>query len=165
MTHDIPPAEPTGHGWPAIARNSDAMVVLDRTFGSGELSALREEVRACAIQSGFSEDRATDVVLAVHELAANTIVHGGGTGRLRAWKLARSLQCQVDDGDLMRSFERADQNGVKDIQPGAPGSVSVNSLPSEPGHGLWVVGRLADQTQSLSGSRGTSITVTFGLSR
>jgi len=147
-----------------MARDGNPMPVLDLTFGSGELSALREEVRTCAIQSGFSEDRAIDVVLAVHELAANTIVHGGGTGRLRAWKLARSLQCQVDDGDLMRLLDRAAQNGVKDTQPGAPDPASVNSLPSEPGHGLSVVRQLADQTQSLSGSRGTSITVTFDLS-
>lgn len=168
MTRDIPPGEPAesaGQGWPAIARDGHPMPVLDLKFGPGELAALREEVRACAIQSGFPEDRATEIVLAVHELAANTIVHGGGAGRLRAWKLARSLQYQVDDGDLMRFFERAGQNGVKDLQPGVTNSASVNSLPSEPGHGLSVVRQLADQTQSLSGSQGTSITLTFGLSR
>jgi two-component sensor histidine kinase len=40
-----------------------------------------------------------DVVLAVHELAANAIRHGAGAGRLRVWKLVRELCCQVDDGE------------------------------------------------------------------
>ena len=31
---------------------------------------------------------AGDVVLAVHELAANVVCHGGGKGRLRVWHLA-----------------------------------------------------------------------------
>ena len=38
----------------------------------------------------------------------------------------------------------------------------MNSLPSEPGHGLWVAQQLADQMQSLSGPGGTSVLVRFG---
>jgi hypothetical protein len=47
-------------------------------FDSGALVTLREEVRECAIQSGISEDRAEDMVLVIHELAANAVVHDGG---------------------------------------------------------------------------------------
>ncbi len=43
-------------------------------------------------QAGLSEDRASDVVLAVHELAANAIAHGAGHGRLRLWDLARRVE-------------------------------------------------------------------------
>lgn len=45
------------------------------------------------------------------------------------------------------------------------GRMLMNSLPCVPGHGLWVVQQVADQVRSLSGPRGTSIMVTFGLSR
>src|SRR5690242_21077812 len=100
-------------------------------FDSGALLTLREEVRECAIHSGISEDRAEDMVLAIHELAANAVVHDGGSGRLRVWKLATALQCQVDDADLMR-FPQAgpSRDGMGGSQLGsAPGPVSADSLP------------------------------------
>ena len=170
MTDDVPsrPAGPYGRDgqeWPALAKDSSAVPVLDLTFDSGILPELRADLWACAIQSGFSEDRVRDIVLAVHELAANTIVHDGQAGRLRAWELAGALHCQVDDGDLMRSLEElASRDGMTGIRSSrAWDSVSVNSLPCEPGHGLAVVRQLADQAQSLSSPRGTSILITFGL--
>jgi anti-sigma regulatory factor (Ser/Thr protein kinase) len=118
-------------------------------FDSGALVTLREEVRECAIQSGISEDRAEDMVLAIHELAANAVVHDGGAGRLRVWKLATALQCQVDDGDLMRFLKAGpSRDGLGGMQPGSASSpVSVSSLPSEKGHGLWVARKLADQVK------------------
>ena len=92
------------------------------------------------------------MVLAVHELAANAVCHGGGAGRLRAWNLAGALYCQVDDG-----------NSPASGQPeGSAGPAAANSLPCEPGHGLWVVQQLADQMQSLSGPDGTSVLIRFG---
>jgi anti-sigma regulatory factor (Ser/Thr protein kinase) len=136
-------------------------------FDSGALLTLREEVRECAIRSGISEDRAEDMVLAVHELAANAVVHDGGAGRLRVWKLATALHCQVDDADLMR-FPTAgpSRDGMGGIQPGSASSpVSADSLPSEKGHGLWLVRKLADQVKTLSGPRGTRVLIAFDLSR
>jgi anti-sigma regulatory factor (Ser/Thr protein kinase) len=136
-------------------------------FDSGALVTLREEVRECAIQSGISEDRAEDMVLVIHELAANAVVHDGGAGRLRIWKLATALQCQVDDADLMRSSKAGSSRaGMEGMQPGsAPSPVSVDSLPSEKGHGLWLVRKLADQAKTLSGPHGTRVLVAFDLSR
>jgi anti-sigma regulatory factor (Ser/Thr protein kinase) len=90
-------------------------------------------------------DQAADVVLAVHELAANAVTHGRETGRLRVWDLAGALHCQVDDGD-----------------PPAPGDPArASRLPDPAGHGLWVVRHIADQMQIASGPRGTRVTVTF----
>lgn len=155
--------------WEEIAtdRTGNAAPLLDLTFDSGTLLTLRGEVRACAIQSGFPEDRAGDVVLAIHELAANAIVHDGGAGRLRIWKLTRALQCQVDDGDLMRSREaETGRGGVGGIRPSSASSpASVNPLPSEKGHGLWMARQLADQVRTLSGLHGTSVLIAFDLSR
>lgn len=84
------------------------------------------------------------MVLAVHELAANVVVHGGGVGRLRVWKLVRELRRQVEDGDLMASLDKREgRDGNRDTQSGGFWEpASVNSLPCEPGHGLFVVRHL-----------------------
>jgi anti-sigma regulatory factor (Ser/Thr protein kinase) len=86
------------------------------------------------------------MVLAVHELAANAVRHGGGAGRLRVWDLTGALHCQVDDGDSLAS-DRLETD--------------LNSLPCEHGHGLWVVQQVADHMQSRSGPGGTSVLVRF----
>jgi anti-sigma regulatory factor (Ser/Thr protein kinase) len=163
------PDESAGHGgrvhqrWPEPAEADDASPVLDLRFDSDMLQSARAQVRACASHAGFGEDEAEDVVLAVHELAANAVRHGGGAGRLRVWNLAGALYCQVDDGDLMASAgPEADHGGLAVTEPkGSPDRASMNSLPCEPGHGLWVVQELANQMQSLSGPGGTSVLVRF----
>lgn len=109
-------------------------------------------MRACVSHAGIPDDRAEEAVLAVHELAANAVVHGGGAGRLRVWNLAGALLCQVDDGGL-------DDSGLDDLDDRAQEQVAVNSLPCEPGRGLWVVRRVASQMQSLSGPAGTSVLI------
>lgn len=138
-------------GWPGPARAGGALLVLDLGFDSGTLQTARAQVRACVGQVKFPESQAEDVVLAVHELAANAVCHGGGAGRLRVWSLAGAVYCQVDDGDLVSAVEPEDYSE----------QASLNSLPSEPGHGLWVVRQLADQVQSLSGPGGTSVLIRF----
>jgi anti-sigma regulatory factor (Ser/Thr protein kinase) len=118
---------------------------LDLAFDSGMLSVLRARMHVHARRAGMNGGQAADVVLAVHELAANAITHGGETGRLRVWDLAGALHCQVDDGD-----------------PPAPGDPArASCLPDLAGHGLWVVRHVADQMQIASGPRGTRVTVTF----
>ena len=141
----------------------DAPPVLDLGFDSGTLHTVRAQMRACVSHAGFPEGQAEDVVLAVHELAANAVSHGGGAGRLRVWNLAGTLYCQVDDGDSpMSSRQGDDHDGTAVIKPsGSSDRASVNSLPREHGHGLWVVRQVADQMQSLSGPGGTSVLVRF----
>jgi anti-sigma regulatory factor (Ser/Thr protein kinase) len=141
---------------------------LDLAFDSGTLGVLRAGVKTRACQAGLPEDRAEDVVLAVHELAANAVHHGAGTGRLRLWRRAGTLYCQIDDGGPLAAEDPAEQragHGEGDISnaPEASGWSSVHSLPSRPGHGLWVVRQLADRMWVLSGARGTRAMVTFNL--
>lgn len=158
--HGPHPGKPAGHGdrvhhgWPGPARADGVAPVLDLGFDPDTLELARTRTRACVSLAGFSESRAEDVVLAVHELAANAIVHGAGAGRLRVWNLAGASLCQVDDGG-------PDDSGLA----ASPARFAVNSLPSEPGHGLWVVRRVADQMQSLSGLAGTSVLIGFDLPR
>ena len=56
---------------------------LDQQFDEGTLHILREMVAAHASAAGMPDDRATDVMFAVHELAANAVRHGGGSGGCR----------------------------------------------------------------------------------
>jgi anti-sigma regulatory factor (Ser/Thr protein kinase) len=138
--------------------------VLDLAFDSGTLDALRAGVKAHACQAGLPEDRAQDVVLAVHELAANAVSHGAGAGRLRIWKLAGALHCQVEDGEPLASGLPAEPPDHAGSEPAdASGRTSAHPLPSRPGHGLWLVRQVADRMRILSGARGTRATVAFDL--
>ncbi len=132
----------------AAAARGDARPLLDLAFDSSVLGILRSEVLAVSSRAGMPDDRARDVVLAVHELAANVICHGDGKGRLRIWSLAEALHCQVDDGDLIASIDHA---------------LRLDPLPELPGHGLWVVRQVANQMEALSGPHGTRVTLTFEL--
>jgi anti-sigma regulatory factor (Ser/Thr protein kinase) len=125
--------------------NISSSPILDLAFDSGTLGKLRALVRAYAGQTGLPAARTEDVVLAVHELAANAVHHGAGAGQLRMWTFAGALYCQVDDGD-----------------PRASGDLA-GPLPSRPGHGLWVVRQLTDRLRVRSGARGTRATVSFNL--
>ena len=137
---------------------------LDQEFDPGTLHALRAEVLVQACRAGLSESRAADVVLAVHELAANAIRHGAGAGRLRVWNLVRELCCQVDDGDPPRSEGPTrppvgSANGAAD----AYAKTLVSSMPSAPGHGLWLARQVADRMSMVSGPGGTRVIVAFNL--
>lgn len=138
-------------------------------FDTGTLRALRAEVQAQARRAGFADSRSAEIVLAVHELAANAVRHGGGAGRLRIWNLAGAWHCQVDDGLLaggdppgsgagQQASEAAGAKGTSDL-------VMMSSWRPRPGRGLWVVRQVADQMRVLSGPHGSSATVTFELAR
>jgi anti-sigma regulatory factor (Ser/Thr protein kinase) len=121
--------------------------ILNLAFDSGTLHALRAAVHAHACQAGMSEDRAVDVVLAVHELAANAVRHGAGEGRLRIWSLPGELCCEVEDAGA----------------PAREGHAGADPWPYEDGHGLWVVRQVSDRMEVASGPAGTRATVTFKL--
>jgi anti-anti-sigma factor len=127
--------------------------VLDQAFDNDSLYALREAVAAHALQAGLAEGRVGDLVLAVHELAANAIRHGGGRGRLRIWDTGGMLRCEVtDDG--------AAQSATDDAVAGAGDAAQWRI---DPGHGLWLVRRVADETSVQAGPSGTVAAVSFTL--
>ena len=153
MTGDAFLTEPAG-GVGRAARASPQAPLLDQEFDSGTLYALRAAVQAHVGQVGLPEDRAGEVVLAVHELAANAITHGAGHGRLRMWDLSGSLSCEVLDG------------GPADAGGGSPRPSEVaDPWPTAAGHGLWLVRQVADQLDVRSGPRGTRAIVTFAQPR
>jgi len=138
------PAAGVGRAAPASAQ----ALLLDQEFDSGTLYALRAAVQAHAGRAGLSEDRVGEVVLAIHELAANAIAHGAGHGRLRLWDLAGALSCEIADGGTPGTTDSSD---------------TVNPWPTADGHGLWLVRQVADHLDLVSGPRGTRAVVTFAL--
>jgi anti-sigma regulatory factor (Ser/Thr protein kinase) len=112
--------------------------VLDEGFDTATLHLLRERVAACATAAGMTESRAADIVLAVHELAANAVRHGAGTGRLLVRAARGALRCQVSD-----------------TRPGP------EYWPLRQGHGLWIVREVADHVAVSSGPAGSAVTAVF----
>jgi anti-anti-sigma factor len=125
---------------------------LDQVFDGDSLYALRAAVAAHGSQAGLTEGRVGDLVLAVHELASNAVAHGAGRGRARIWNTGEALHCEVtDDGP---------QPATGDTTPGEGVAWRI-----DPGHGLWLIRQIADQTSVQPGPAGTVATVTFALGR
>lgn len=128
----------------AMTGDRDAVVALDQPFDSDTLSELRQAVRSEATALGLPDTRAAEVVLAVHELAANAVVHGGGSGWARMRVVAGELHCLVSD-------------------PGA-GS-AAGPWPFRPGRGLWIARNVADRFSTAPSVSGSQVTVVFALPR
>ena len=67
------------------------------TFDRESLRAVRRLVASRAAEAGFDSARANDLVLAVNEMATNSVRHGGGAGTLRVWVGTRWLVCEIED--------------------------------------------------------------------
>jgi anti-sigma regulatory factor (Ser/Thr protein kinase) len=153
MTGDAFLTEP-GRGTSRAVHASAGTPLLDQEFDPGTLYALRAAVQAHAGQAGLSEDRVGELVLAVHELAANAIAHGAGHGHLRMWALAGALSCEVIDGGAPCTTGSS----------GTGRSPAVTDpWPAADGHGLWLVRQVADRLDLRSGPLGTRAIVTFAL--
>jgi anti-anti-sigma factor len=132
--------------------------ILDQAFDAGSLYTLRAAVAAHATQAGLAPGRADDLVIAVHELAANAVRHGAGHGRLRIWRSDQALRCEITDDGLP---------DAKDAQDAQDAPAEPETQPpqwrTEPGHGLSLVRQIADHTSLSSGRDGTSATISFAL--
>jgi anti-anti-sigma factor len=136
-----------------VAPDGGNRPVIDQVFDAGSLYALRSAVAAHAADAGLPEGRIEDLVLAVHELAANAVRHGAGRGRLRAWRTDSSLRCEVtDDGAPWAAG--AGQGGTESGDAG---------WRVESGHGLWLIRQVADRTSWRTGPSGPVAAVSFAL--
>jgi anti-sigma regulatory factor (Ser/Thr protein kinase) len=113
-------------------------------FGSGSLAELRQLVSRRAAAAGLDPVRVADLVLAVDELATNSLRHGGGRGTLRIWRDAGALVCEVRDAghieDPLVGRERP-------------------ALDRDGGRGLWMVNQLCDLVQLRSFPTGAVVRV------
>jgi anti-sigma regulatory factor (Ser/Thr protein kinase) len=111
-------------------------------FGPGDLSTLRQSVRFIGEGARLAEEVVDDLVLAVHELASNSIEHAGGFGVLRGWAEPTSLVLEVADAGV--------------IHDPLIGREQVLDL-SEGGRGIWMANHLCDLVQVRSSRSGTTV--------
>jgi anti-sigma regulatory factor (Ser/Thr protein kinase) len=152
------PGSPDDVGIDAFGPNGPGVLVLDQRFDIDDLYQVRAAVAAHAAEIGLSLELANDVVIAVHELASNSVRHGPGCGRLRIWTDRLFLICEIADGVL------AGQDHAEPAEP--PGaSPDANGLPwpVESGHGLWLVGKVADRFAVRCDDLGATATATFAV--
>lgn len=118
--------------------------VSELTFDGGDLGAIRAALSRWAAREGLDADRTHELVLAVNELATNSVSHGGGTGTLALWREGDTLMCDVRDGGRIRDPT------VGSTRPG----------PDETGgRGLWLANQLCDAVEIRSGPRETVVRV------
>ncbi|OLB80904.1 MAG: anti-sigma regulatory factor [Actinobacteria bacterium 13_2_20CM_2_71_6] len=111
-------------------------------FDAPSLPSVRRFVALHAGRAGLSRGRVADLQLAANELAANAIVHGGGGGRLRMWRAARQVVCEVRDRG------RAVARLAGRVPPG-PDSLG--------GRGLVLVNFVSDLVRIHTGPAGTAV--------
>jgi len=133
--------------WPgdAASRSGDLLNVV---FGWGDLTRLRRVVADRCTAAGLTGSRQEDFILAVHEIAANAIMHGGSWGRLILRRTPNGLRCLIAD--------RALQAG--DPAPARVPDAGTAPAPddAESGRGLWLAAQLVDELGITSGP-GTTI--------
>lgn len=110
------------------------------TTFAGDLRRVRDFTARQIAAAALPASRAAEFVLAVSEVAANTLKHAGGRGMLWCWQAAGEVICEVRDGGHIadplagRRLPQVDQAG---------------------GQGLWLVNRCVDLAEVRSTSDGT----------
>ncbi|WP_412748130.1 ATP-binding protein [Krasilnikovia sp. M28-CT-15] len=135
---------------PAASPTSAGPVLLDRTFGRDDITAVRHEVTDRLTAAGIAGDRLHGFVLAVNEVITNVVLHAGGHGRIVVWVTAGSAWCTVTDsgpGIPERFLGR----------PGVPEAFEVG------GRGIWLAHQLCDEVTIATGPIGTTIGLRIGL--
>ncbi len=110
------------------------------SFGLTELAAVRHRVAAAAERAGIDPRGVADLVTATSELAANSVMHGGGSGTLRLWREHGTLLAEVEDRGTI------EEPLVGRLRPG---------ITQEGGRGLWLANQLCDLVQIRSADRRT----------
>jgi anti-sigma regulatory factor (Ser/Thr protein kinase) len=108
------------------------------------LSSLRAAVSRRGARSGLPPTRREDLVLAVNELAANSIRHGGGAGTLTMWETAAALVCEVTDAGRL-------EHPLAGRELPRPGQIGR--------YGLWLVNQLCDLTEQRTLPHGNLVRV------
>jgi anti-sigma regulatory factor (Ser/Thr protein kinase) len=93
--------------------------------------------------AGLSLDRTGDLVIAVGELAGNTLTHTGGPGTLTMWQVDGEIICQISDSGQ--------------ITDPLAGTRRPHAADPSRGRGLWVVDQLCDLVEMRTGPGGTTI--------
>jgi len=135
-----------GHGHPerafATALPAPPPDAIRIDFTADDLCTLRGVVRRVVATARIDPDAGDDLVLAAHELAMNSVQHGGGTGTLLTWQEPDALVLEVRDpgtiDDPLIGRTMPDFGGVS-------------------GRGIWMANQLCSLVQVRSGGEGTQV--------
>ncbi len=123
----------------------------DMSYGyTTDLAAVRAVVYRYAKQAGLPENRAIDLVLAVSEVAANTVRHAKSPGSLKIWYDTQEIICQIQD-----------EGTIRDPLAGR----RKPSMDAMGGHGLWIVHQVCDSVEMNSDETGTTVRLHMKLPR
>jgi anti-sigma regulatory factor (Ser/Thr protein kinase) len=101
-------------------------------FQAENLREVRRVVADEAALAGLSAARSADLVLAVNEIATNSLLHGGGCGTLWVWSEPEAVLCEVHDAGRIED----PLVGRRRPPPSSPG-----------GRGLWLANQLCELVQ------------------
>lgn len=102
----------------------------------------RAFAREAALVAGVSAERVEEFVLAMSEVASNSVQHGGGAGVVRCWSETDRFVCEVQDAGRLRAPL------VGRVRPD-PGGLS--------GYGLWIAQQCCDLVQVRSDDQRTVV--------
>lgn len=107
-----------------------------------DLASVRAMVREEASAAGLPSARVADLVLAVSEVAANTVLHARSAGTLTITRDPAEIVCELRDGGTIT-------DPLAGLRAPAPGALR--------GYGLWLVFQACDQVELVSGADGTLV--------
>ena len=153
--------------------------LLDTVFAWSDLGQLRRLVTARCAAAGLSGAQVDDFVLAIHEIAANAIMHAGAGGRLILRRTGAGLRCLITDMapaiptiplaspplDNVREL-RSSGAGPAGGDAGVPDSLADardrrerEPAGAESGRGLWLAAQLADELSITTGPHSTVVSL------
>jgi anti-sigma regulatory factor (Ser/Thr protein kinase) len=113
-------------------------------FDADSLAEIRSFVAERAEAAGLARSRADGLVLAVNEIATNSVRHGGGSGLMRIWDEGEALVCQVED-----------RGRIVDPLVGR-----LRPVPDQQGgRGVWLANQLCDLVQVRTFEDGSTVRV------
>jgi anti-sigma regulatory factor (Ser/Thr protein kinase) len=123
---------------------SPAGDVKEMCFAAAELGALRRLLAAWAAHERLAAEPTEELVLAVNELATNSVRYGGGSGTMLLWRERDTLLCEIRDLGYIED----------------PLLGRTRPAPEDPsGRGIWLVHQLCDVVQIHSAPGGTAVRV------
>lgn len=115
------------------------VLLLDRSFDLGSVTAVRRAVRQAIIAGGVDSARAEAFTFAINEGLINAIMHGGGRGDVSLVRVKRRLVAVVEDQIRAAPFS---------FPHDRPEATATS------GRGLWLIARSCDAVRVEAGARG-----------
>jgi anti-sigma regulatory factor (Ser/Thr protein kinase) len=144
-----------GRGWPSSSYTASTIPgECDRPLSTppagaetlqyrDDLAGVRDFTASRARRAGLPPRRVDDLVIAVGELAANTLIHTSGPGTLTLWATGSEVICQVND--------------TGQITDPLAGRLKRDAAAAGGGRGLWVVQQVCELAEIRTSAAGTAI--------